>query len=174
MNNTKQKKNIILTGFMGTGKTTVGRLLAERLGYEFLDTDVTIERQNGRSITTIFSEQGEAAFRHMERMLAQELAQKEGMVISTGGRMMLDPENVAVLKRNGRIFCLAAAPKTILLRVQLDEKLMERPLLAVPNPLGRIHELLQERQEKYQQFPQIMTDDKTPEAVVQMIIDKLI
>lgn len=170
----KQKQNIILTGFMGTGKTTVGRLLAVRLGYEFLDTDVMIERQNGRSITTIFSELGEAAFRQMERVLAQELAQKERLVISTGGRMMLDPENVQAMATNTFVFCLTATPEIILSRVQQDEKLRERPLLAVPNPLGRIHELLQERQKKYQQFPQIVTDNKTPEAVVQTIIDKLI
>jgi shikimate kinase len=171
---TKKKQNIILTGFMGTGKTTVGRLLAERLAYEFVDTDVAIEMRNGRSISTIFSDLGEAAFRQMERELAQELSQKEGLVISTGGRMMLDPENVQALAANGRIVCLTATPENILARVQHDEKLMERPLLNVPNPRQRIIDLLQERQMQYQQFSQIVTDNKTPNEVLQMIVDTLI
>jgi len=174
MSVTRQKQNIVLTGFMGTGKTTVGRLLAEKLGYEFVDTDIVIEARNGRSITTIFSEQGEAAFRQMERELAQELGQKEGLIISTGGRMMIDPENVQALGENGRILCLVAAPENILLRVQNDEKGMKRPLLQGSNPLERIIELLQERWEQYQQFPQIMTDNKTPDEVLQTVIDILI
>ncbi|VAW35533.1 Shikimate kinase I [hydrothermal vent metagenome] len=174
MSVTRQKQNIVLTGFMGTGKTTVGRLLAEALGFDFVDTDGVIEARNGRSITTIFSEQGEAAFRQMERDLAQELGQKEGLVISTGGRMMLDPENVQALAANGRIFCLVAAPENILLRVQNDEKVMERPLLKGSNPMAKIIALLQERWEQYQQFPQIMTDNKTPEEVLQTIVDVLI
>ncbi|MCP4420575.1 MAG: shikimate kinase [Chloroflexi bacterium] len=173
MNNTNQKRNIVLTGFMGTGKTTVGRMLAEKLGFAFVDTDVEIEVRNGRSITTIFAELGEAAFRQMERMLAQELGQKEGLVISTGGRMMLDPENVEALRENGRFFCLVATPENILLRVQHDEKLMERPLLKVPDPLERIIKLLQERREKYQSFPQIVTDNKMPDEVVSTIIGHL-
>ncbi len=172
MNLTKKKQNIILTGFMGTGKTTVGRLLADALGFEFVDTDVAIEARNGRSIATIFAELGEAAFRQMERALAQELSQKEGLVISTGGRMMLDPENVAALQGNGRIICLTATPENILARVQHGEKLRERPLLNVPNPLQRIIDLLQERREQYQQFPQINTDGKTPHEVAQTILEQ--
>ncbi|MGH9134897.1 MAG: shikimate kinase, partial [Ilumatobacteraceae bacterium] len=100
-------RNIVLTGFMGTGKTTVGRLLAEQLGFEFVDTDQVIEQRHG-AIAEVFRVMGEDAFRRIERELAAELADRERLVISTGGRMMLDPQNVASLSRNGRVFCLVA------------------------------------------------------------------
>ena len=103
-------KNIIFTGFMGTGKTTVGKLVAEKLGRQFIDTDELIEERQGMSIPEIFKHLGEAAFRTMEADIAQELGKKEGLVISTGGRLMLDPSNVAALSVNGRVFCLVATP----------------------------------------------------------------
>lgn len=162
--------NIILTGFMGTGKTTVGLLLAKQLGYQFADTDKLIETRSGRSIPTIFTELGEAAFRQMEREIALELAGWAGLVISTGGRLMLDPVNAAELGRNGRIFCLTAAPEVILARLSADGG-RERPLLAVPNPAQRITALLAERQEGYRQFEQVATDGKRPEEVVDWLIE---
>jgi shikimate kinase len=142
---------------MGTGKTTVGLLLAERLGYMFVDTDELIEARDGRSIPTIFAESGEAAFRQMERETALELAEREGLVISPGGRLMLDRVNAAELGRNGRIFCLTAAPEEILTRL-MAENGRERPLLNVADPAERIASLLAERQAGYGQFEQIMTD----------------
>lgn len=166
------RQNIILTGFMGTGKTTVGKLLAQALGYRFVDTDVVIEERHG-AISTIFAEQGEGAFRRMERTVAAELAVGDGMVIATGGRMMLDPENARALGENGRIFCLTATPDEILARVLNDEKRIERPLLAVPDPAQRILELLEARQEQYGQFCQIRTSGKGPSDVVQMIQQQL-
>ena len=126
-------RNIVLTGFMGTGKTTVGRLLAERLGYEFVDTDSLIEQRHG-TIAEIFRSRGEDAFRQIERELAAELGDRQGLVISTGGRLMLDPRNVASLSRNGRVFCLVATPDEILDRIVKDEAGIERPLLSVPDP----------------------------------------
>ena len=90
------KKNIILTGFMGTGKTTVGKLLALQLGYEFIDTDALIQERQGRAISDIFLESGETAFRQMEADLAQELGQRQGLVISTGGAV-----NVRLCKCSG-------------------------------------------------------------------------
>ena len=91
------KTNVVLTGFMGTGKTTIGRLVAEKLNYEFIDTDQLIEEQIGCTIAEFFRVKGEAAFRKLEAELAQELSHREGLVISTGGRMMLDPVNAAAL-----------------------------------------------------------------------------
>ena len=167
-----KKQKIILTGFMGTGKTTVGKLLADLFDYSFVDTDHLIEARYGRSIPQIFAEFGEAAFRQMERDIAQELADQGSLVIATGGRMMLDPANVATLGRNGRVFCLTATPEDILARISQDG-LQERPLLTGPNPRQRIAELLQERQVKYQQFPQIMTSGKTPAAVAQHLVELL-
>jgi shikimate kinase len=157
-------RNIVLTGFMGTGKTTVGRLLAEQLGFEFVDTDLLIEQRHG-AIADIFQTRGEEAFRQIERDLAAELAQREGLVISTGGRLMLDPRNVASLTRNGRVFCLVATPDEIYDRVTNDESARERPLLVVPDPRKRIVELLAERAAAYRRFVQVSTDGLDPDVI---------
>ncbi|MGW8313730.1 MAG: 3-dehydroquinate synthase [Desulfuromonadales bacterium] len=157
------KENIILTGFMGTGKTTVGRLMAEQLNYEFIDTDQYIEEQIGCTIAEFFREKGEAAFRQMEADLAQSLAHRTGLVISTGGRMMLDPNNAAALSKTGRVFCLVATPEEILQRVSNDGNV--RPLLQVPNPLEHIVELMQQREKGYKRFSQLETSAKLPVAI---------
>lgn len=150
---------------MGTGKTTVGRLLAEDLGFEFVDTDVLVEQRHG-PIATIFANEGEDAFRTIERALAAELARRTGLVISTGGRMMLDPANVRALSDNGRVFCLVATPEEVFERVTHDQSRVERPLLEVPDPRQRIVELMSERDPEYRRFPQLVTDAMTPAAVV--------
>jgi shikimate kinase len=165
----KEKMNIILTGFMGTGKTTVGKLLAAELGYEFIDTDNVIATRCGRSIPEIFLELGEAAFRRMEADLVRELAEREGLVIATGGRLMLDSANAAALSRKGLVFCLAATPDKILSRLKNNKQ--SRPLLNVPNPGKRIVELLQQRAEGYGRFRQVMTNDKNPKEITKELVD---
>ncbi len=162
-------ENIILTGFMGTGKTTVGRLLAERLNYEFIDTDDVIEKRLGLSVADIFARLGEETFRQMETAVAKELSQRAGLVISTGGRMMLDPANVSALSRSGRIFCLTAAPEEILARLTQDTD-HPRPLLKVSNPGERIVELFRQREAGYRQFPQVETSGKQPEEVAMELL----
>ena len=112
--------NIILTGFMGTGKSSVGRLLAEHLGYEFVDTDEWIAARCGKAIHDIFRDQGEAAFREMEAAFARELGGLKKKVIATGGRLMLDAANAAALSRAGRVFTLWATPEEIMARVAND------------------------------------------------------
>ena len=165
----KEKKNIVLTGFMGTGKTTVGKLLAAELGYEFIDTDSVIETRCGRSIPEIFRESGEDVFRRLEADLVLELAEREGLVIATGGRLMLDPVNAAALSGKGLVFCLAATPDEILSRVMNNQQ--SRPLLDVTEPGERIVELLEERAEEYRRFYQVMTNDKDPEEITRELID---
>ncbi|MAU00956.1 MAG: shikimate kinase [Anaerolineaceae bacterium] len=155
---------------MGTGKTTVGKLLAERLKRPFIDTDALIVARDGRSIADIFAQDGEAAFRAWERTVALELAQRQGLVIATGGWLMLDKENAAALSGSGQVFCLTAVPQTILARVQDDTK---RPLLDVPNPAERIALLLEARREGYGRFPQIATDGRTADQVTEEIIHAL-
>jgi len=167
-----ERKNIILTGFMGTGKTTVGTLLAQKLGYIFVDTDQFIERKCGMSIPAFFREKGESLFREMENSVARELAEKNSLVISTGGRFMLDPANAAILGKTGPVFCLVATPDEILERVSRDPG-TDRPLLQVDNPRERIIELMKERQKGYEQFLQLMTSGKTPSEIVQDLIQHL-
>lgn len=162
--------NIILTGFMGTGKTTVGKLLARKLKRDFIDTDQLIEKRQGLTIPEIFADLGESAFRQMETDIARELGEKEGLVISTGGRLMLDPANVAALSSKGRVFCLVATPQEILSRLKKDKD-NRRPLLDVPNPREQIVELLQERKKGYQRFLNLATDDRQPTDVTENIID---
>jgi len=162
--------NLILTGFMGTGKTTVGRLVAEKLGREFVDTDLVIEERHG-PIHEIFERQGESEFRDIERALAQELGRRNGLVIATGGRMLLDPENVKELSKNGRIFCLVASPEEIYDRVTRDTSRVNRPLLEVGDPKQRIVELLGERGPDYERFPQLTTAHIDPDVIAQELAD---
>lgn len=154
------KPNIILTGFMGTGKTTVGRLLAKQLNYQFIDTDLQIEEQIGCTIADYFKQEGEPAFRQKEAELANHLAAKDGLVISTGGSMMLNPGNATALSKTGRVFCLIAAPEEILERVSNDSNV--RPLLQGANPLEHIVELMQQREKGYKRFSQFKTSEKQP------------
>lgn len=165
-----KKTKIVLTGFMGTGKTTVGKLLADYLNYRFIDTDELIESRNNRSISDIFKELGEDAFREMERAIVKEIAELDGVVVSTGGRLMLDPENVNALSDNSRVLCLVATPDEILTRVLVDQE-HKRPLLSVPNPKERIVELLQERDDKYRRFPQVVTDEKKPKEIAKGLVE---
>ncbi len=152
---------MVLTGFMGTGKSTVGRLLASALGFEFVDTDSVIEERHG-PIAQIFAEIGEAGFRDIERTVAAELGTCSDVVIATGGRLMLDPANVASLGRNASVFCLVASPEEILERVTADAARVERPLLAVDDPHQRILDLLDERRPAYERFTQIHTSGRAP------------
>ena len=162
---------IALTGFMGTGKTTVGRLLAERLGMDFIDTDESIEARAGRSIPEIFSAHGEEHFRDLEsRALAEALA-TPGRVVSTGGGMLLRDANVEALRQAGPIICLTATAETVLGRTSADAN---RPLLDVADPAGRIEELLAARDECYAQADvHVGTDARSPEGVVDAIAEFL-
>ncbi len=170
MPNDATGENIILTGFMGTGKSTVGRIVADILDYDFLDTDSVVESRYG-TVSEIFAEHGESGFRELEHKVAMDLADRTGLVIATGGGLMLNPDNVAVLSASGRVFCLVADPEEIYRRLANSRK--ERPLIQVENPRERINELLAERQERYDQFPQIETDGRTQEEVADEIARRM-
>lgn len=166
------ESNIVLTGFMGTGKTTVGRLLAERLGLLFVDTDELIEERHG-PIPDIFQNRGEAAFRAFEREVVLELAGLRGLVISTGGRLMLDAENASTLGQTGPVFCLVAKPDTILRRVGSGVSTSQRPLLAGDDPLERIVTLLEDRKAGYGRFLQVETEWRSPAEVVDELVERI-
>lgn len=138
---------IVLIGFMGTGKSSLGRLLARELNFSFVDTDALIEERQGRSITELFALDGEPFFRQLERDLARELAPARQVVISTGGGFPLEPENIRVLRPNGLIVALKATPEMIYQRIKHET---HRPLLAHADPLNRITTLLKTREAVYQ------------------------
>lgn len=159
-------RNVVLTGFMGTGKTTAGRILAERFGFGFVDTDEVIESRAG-PIQQIFEQDGEEAFREMERTVARELAGRSGLVIATGGRMMLDHECSACLEPEADVFCLTADPDTISGRISGTGC---RPLLDVADPSARVRELLAERAEAYGRYPAVDTAGLSPEQVADAVM----
>ncbi|HEX6301015.1 MAG TPA: shikimate kinase [Acidimicrobiia bacterium] len=161
--------NLVLTGFMGTGKTSVGREVAHRLGMEFIDTDEIIESRHG-PIDRIFTEHGEPTFRELERELAKELGQRKGLVIATGGGMMLDQANVEELTRNAHVFCLVASPEEIHRRLTHDEIRRERPLLEVDDPKRRITDLIAGRRDGYARFPQIETEHRDVAAIADEVV----
>jgi shikimate kinase len=139
--------NLFLTGFMGTGKTAVGRALAERLGRSFLDLDAEIERAAGRSVPEIFARFGEEGFRTREREALERLSGLDRAVVATGGGAVLDARNRKTMRARGRIICLTADVDTILRRVG---RAADRPLLAdAPDPAERIDALLAERAAAY-------------------------
>jgi shikimate kinase len=161
-------ENIILCGFMGTGKTTVGRIVAARLGWRFWDTDSLIEAQLGRPISQIFAEDGETFFRRWESSICQELAWGRHEVIGTGGGIVLNPANREALNRAGLVICLDAPADAIAARLA---GMTDRPLLAGPDPAKRIAELLAARAEAYSALPHhIGTAGRSPEAVAEAIL----
>jgi shikimate kinase len=161
--------NVVLTGFMGTGKSTVGRIVAVRTGRELVDTDAVIVDRHG-PIPEIFARSGEDGFRRIEREVAAEIADRDGLVVSTGGRLLLDPVNAELLSRTGRIVCLTATVDTVLARVAPDGVAHGRPLLAGGDARTRITALLAERAAGYARFPQVATDDRTPDQVADAVL----
>lgn len=163
-------KNIILVGYMGCGKTTVGKNLARICEMAFLDTDELIEEQQGRTISEIFATDGEAFFRDMETQALKEMLErkKEGFVISTGGGMPVREENRELLKQLGKVFYLKAEPETIYERVKGDTK---RPLLQCENPLNRIQEMLAQREPAYEETSHhvITVDERRQQELAEYI-----
>src|SRR5260221_177431 len=131
MNNARQLVNIALIGFMGTGKTSVGRLVADMLHFDYLDTDETIQTCTGRTITDIFNTDGEPAFRALEQKVVQELAGRTKTVIATGGGLPANPDNLASLKLHALVACLWPSPEKILGRVRAQR---HRPLIHDEDP----------------------------------------
>jgi shikimate kinase len=164
----RSRPNIVLMGFMGTGKTRVGRILAERRGMRFVDMDDLIVERKGRSIPDIFAVDGEAHFRGIERLLVRELAAGAGYVIATGGGIVLNPDNVADFARSGLVVCLSATPEAILARVEHDTN---RPLLTGPDKMERIRNLLSARMPRYRAIPnQVDTTGLTPDEVADAVL----
>ncbi len=149
--------NIILTGYMGSGKTTVGKNVAKLKDYFFADTDEMIVEQQRRSINEIFAADGELAFRDMETALLRQLIdeKREHLVISTGGGMPIRAENRQLLSELGKVVYLKACPATIYNRIKGDTT---RPLLKCENPMKRIEEMIAEREPLYEEGASIIVN----------------
>jgi len=161
-------RNIVLTGFMGTGKTAVGREVAARTGRPFVDLDDLIVLRAGKAIPEIFAQDGEPAFREWERRIVEELTRRKKTVIATGGGLPANPANLASLKTHALVVCLWASPETIWERVRAHD---HRPLLNEPDPLARIRELLAAREPCYRQADVLVnTEMRSLREVAQHVI----
>lgn len=164
--------NIILIGFMGVGKTAVGLILAEKLGWKFVDMDQQIEKKAQMTVAEIFNHHGENHFRRLESEELKSMAKIDSTVIATGGGVVLNAQNMKQLKKLGHIISLTASAETILARVEENSA---RPLLQKKNKLDEIKKLLSGRRVFYEKGSAIIidTERKTPEAITELIIKKI-
>lgn len=162
-------KNIVLTGLMGSGKTTIGKILAEKLNMKFTDTDELIVQKAQKPIKLIFAEKGEHFFRKIESEIIKDISKEDNLVISTGGGTVIKEENLSNLKQNGILFYLYAPAEELYKRIKDDS---ERPLLKTENPLVTLRNLLESREKFYNQADfKINTAQKTPEEIAEEIIN---
>lgn len=160
------RRNIVLVGFMGTGKTTVGQLLSKQTGMPLVDMDSMIEERAGKAISKIFAEDGETHFRSLERAIVRDLSTRSGQIVSTGGGIVLDPDNIPDYEKGGLVVCLLASAETILERVRHDDT---RPLLA-GDKQEKILQILKTRRPLYEAIAhKIDTDGLNPEAIAAQI-----
>ena len=168
MIDTRQIHNLALIGFMGAGKSSVGHLVAERLRFDFLDTDEQIESQAGKPITEIFVQEGEPAFRERERRILQQLGSRTRTVIATGGGLPANDENLASLQAHSLVVYLWASPEKLWDRVRYQA---HRPLLHNADPLARIRDLLSARDAFYRQADVLVnTEVRSVMEVAQQVI----
>lgn len=161
-------RNLVLTGFMGTGKSSVGRLVAAQLRFQFVDTDSLIEQRAAKCIAEIFEQDGEPAFRQWEQKVVQELSSGGRMVISTGGGLIVNPVNLAALREHALVVCLWASPETIYERTRFAT---HRPLLRDPDPLATIRMLMAAREPFYRQADVLVnTESRSAREVAQHIL----
>jgi shikimate kinase len=168
MSTKRHIQNIALIGFMGTGKSSVGQLVAQQLHFTFLDTDHVIEARTNKSISDIFAHDGEPTFRDLEKKIVAELALRKKTVISTGGGLPVNPDNLASLKSHSLVVCLWASAEKIWDRVHNQS---HRPLLNEPDPLAKIKKLLEQREPFYRQADVLLnTEMRALKDVAQQVI----
>ncbi len=168
------KNNLVLIGFMGTGKTSVGKIISEKLGKKFIEMDEKIVEKAGKSIPEIFSQDGEIKFREIEMEVAKDLSEKENVVISGGGGIILNKLNIDYLKKSSIIILLEATAKDIYDRILIEGK-EKRPLLNKDDPMGEIKKLLIFRRPFYNAAAdfKVSTFRKVPEQIADEVISVL-
>jgi shikimate kinase len=168
MSGPRQIHNLALIGFMGTGKSSVGRMVASQLHFDFIDTDEMIEERTGKSVSEIFAQDGEMTFRKIESDLVAELSGRHRVVCSTGGGLAANAENLNKLKQTALVVCLWATPETIWERVRNQT---HRPLLRDPDPLAKVRRLLAEREPYYRQADVLLsTEMRSTKEVAQHVL----
>lgn len=168
MQNKRHIVNIALIGFMGTGKTSVGKLVAEQLHFDYLDTDEMIQSATGKTIAEIFKNEGEKNFRELEEKVVEEISVRTKTVVSTGGGLPVNPNNLATLKSHALVVCLWASPEKIWERVKNQS---HRPLLHDENPQQKIRELLAAREPFYKKADVLLnTELRSLREVAQQVV----
>lgn len=168
--------NLVLIGYRGTGKSTVAQQLGLRLGWDWVDADVELEFRAGKSIATIFAEQGETAFRDLETQVIADLSHRDRIVLAAGGGAILRPENRRALRSAGKVVWLTATVETILGRVQGDQTTAgRRPNLTTQGGEAEVRHLLAVREPLYRATADICvaTDDRSPTEIAEEILDQL-
>ena len=168
--------NLVLIGYRATGKTTLARLMAQRLGWEWIDADVEIERRAGKSIAKIFAEDGEPAFRDLEAEVIADLCRRDQLVLAAGGGAPMREESRRAMRESGKVVWLVARPETILARMSGDATTAgRRPNLTDRGPLEEIIQLLGQREPIYRESAHIEVDTEatTPERLTSEILDRL-
>jgi shikimate kinase len=167
---------LTLIGYRATGKTTLAELLARRLGWEWVDADVEIERRAGKSIAQIFAEDGEPAFRDLEAQVIADLCRRDRLVLAAGGGAPMREENRLTIRQSGKVVWLTARPETILKRMSSDAATAERrPSLTGHAPLEEIVQLLARREPMYRETADftVDTENRTPQELTAEILDRL-
>lgn len=164
----KNQPNLYLVGMMGTGKSTTGKILADKLGMNFIDSDQSIEKSSGQSITEIFAKQGEEAFRNLEQEFIANGHRSQNQVVACGGGLCIPAGMMELLKSKGTVICLLATPETLLERTKTDHS---RPLLQVAHPIEQLEMLIQERESRYREADYLIkTDGLTVDQIVAAIV----
>jgi len=165
---------LALIGYRATGKTTLAKLLAQRLDWEWIDADVEIERRAGKTIACIFAEDGEPAFRDLEVQVIADLCRSKNLVLAAGGGAPMRVENRQAMRQSGKVVWLTARPETILKRMSADATTAERrPSLTGQDPLEEIVQLLDQREPIYRQTAHLIvdTENRSPEELAAEILD---